>query len=442
MTFIKTTVEKAIKDSLVSEYFMYIKKKAEKKVEEQGFTVKEEHVNGCHSRDGVRKLNLLIEITEEIIKETGVHYKLVQKGKEFEPKHAETLFKDIENRIDRIKDEGIETTLDYRVDLMMYIEEVSVRNFNLNQRVYEEKRCPSRLLETKKDAYHEVFLIETGLGNPAMKFGNIMLKVIEENVEDQMTCTELLHILRVHQKEIFRSVHALISSSIKHLVHPNLLLSLPIENCEKVIKDTIIEESIICLGSNYLLNNYAISKVCKIKEDLVRVVQRTTQSKCANKDFIGTLFSNMKGLKKPHNDIEAYKMITVDNKATFAETLITQLLGPIHVQLESNIESWNVAKRKRLTEFVFEEMIGCLLCTIRRLHHFNMNQRRFRYQISLTVNEEKAKLPRTHICNEAVNPSTEIIIRSSNIFSGQRSQNKYNNSRFPRRRREKSLSKS
>ena len=162
MTFIKTTVEKAIRDSLGSEYFMYNKKKAGKKVEEEGFIVKEEHVNGSHTWDRVRKFIHLIEVTEEIIRETGVHYKRVQKGKEFEPKHAETLFKDIENRIDRIKDEGIETTLDYRVDLMMYIEELAVMNFCLNQKAYEENICPSRLLETKKDAYHEVFLIETG----------------------------------------------------------------------------------------------------------------------------------------------------------------------------------------------------------------------------------------------------------------------------------------
>ena len=447
LTFIKTTVEKAIKDSLGSEYFMYNRKKADfsHQFQEARFNVKQGHINGSHSLDRIRILFHLSVVTDEIVKETAAHYRRVQQGKEFEPKHAETLFKDIQKEIDRIKEIGIETTLDYRVDFMMYIEELAVRNFNLNQRAYEENVCPSTLLKIKKDAYRSVFLIETGPGNPAVGFGTIMLKIIEENVEDQLTCTKLLSILRTHQGGVFRGVQALITSSITNLVNPNISLRLSIEKFDKMIKDTITKESITCLGEGYLLINSAISKVNNIEEYLIHLVQRTVQSNCTNKDFIGTLFSNMKGLKKPHNDIEAYKMVTVENKSTFAGILISQLVSYIRRQLEANIESWNVAKiieKKRLTEFVFEEIVGCLICRVRKLHHFYFNHRRFRYQISLNIDEESAKLHRTtHNCNEPVDSGTEIIIQTGNIFSGQKSQGKYNTHRFPRRRREKSFSK-
>ena len=76
----------------------------------------------------------------------------------------------------------------------------------------------------------------------------------------------------------------------------------------------------------------------------------------------------MNGLKKPHNEIEAYKVLEVDDEVHFADVLITQLMGPMQKQLLMDIQSWNVARiveSKRLTEFTFKEVIG--RCTFDRL---------------------------------------------------------------------------
>ena len=130
------------------------------------------------------------------MKMTDAYYKRVEKGREFEQKHAETLFKDIQNMIEGIIINRVETTLDYKVDLMMHIGELAVRNFSLNQRTYEENRCPKKLLGKKRDAYYDIFLIATGLGDPAVEFSDIILKVTKENLEDRVNCTGLLNILR------------------------------------------------------------------------------------------------------------------------------------------------------------------------------------------------------------------------------------------------------
>ena len=142
-THIMTTVQNAIKDCLGTDYFRYIQKNTDKsnKFNHKGFVVKPQHANGG-TELAPHAFRYLWRSTEHIVKVTSGHYRRVEKGREFEQKHAETLFKDIQNRIERIKHEGIETTLDYKVDLMMHIGELAVRNFSLNQKAYEQYKCP------------------------------------------------------------------------------------------------------------------------------------------------------------------------------------------------------------------------------------------------------------------------------------------------------------
>ena len=300
--FIKTMVEKAVRDTLGPDYFMYIKKKADKsnKFDDQGFTVKQQHVRET-TKIAPHTLRQMREVTEEMVKRTSVHYKVVEKGREFEAKHVETLFKDIHNEIIQINKTGLEITLDYTVDLMMYIEELAVKNFFWNQRAYEENRCPRKLLEKKKKAYFEIFQIATGHGSPAMEFGEIILKVIEENLEDQVTCTELLDILRIHQGDIFRSAGNLEFVSVIEFLIGNSLTEyrLPIVEYKEKIKKTITEESIACLEKDNRLKSHAIAKLNAIIAEVKCSVETTVQSECESKDFVETLFSNMKGLKKP-----------------------------------------------------------------------------------------------------------------------------------------------
>ena len=192
-----------------------------------------------------------------------------------------------------------------------------------------------------------------------------------------------------------------------------------IEDYEKKIKDTISDKSVACLTEKNRLKKYAKSKLNTIIEDLKDAVVKTVRSDCESEDFIGTLFFNMKGLKKPHNDIEAYKMITVDNKDQFATTLISQLTGSIHEKLKNDIDDWDVARKveeKGLTQFVFKEIIGCLYC---KMQHDKFLQSgtygRRKYQIlsedNPCSNEEGEKQLRTHNCNGGVGSGNESFVK-------------------------------
>ena len=363
-TFIRTTVEKVIRDSLGSEYFMYNRKKAENSnmFDKRGIVIKQDHVNG-DTKLAPHTLRILMAATRTIMEETRVHYRKVEKGREFETKYAETLFKEIQNGIDCMKRSDLETALNYKVDLMMHIEELAVKNFCWNQRAYEENRCPRKLLEKKRDVYHEVFLIATCHEDPVLKFCSIILKLIRENLEDRMRCTGLLQILRDQKGDIFKSAEALQTSSIMKVWSQNGVREyhLSMEKYEEMIKETITEKSVACFEEGDHLKKYAKSNLNSIITELKDSIQKTVQCGYKSKDFIGTLFLNMKGLKKPHNDIEAYKVLEVDDKVHFADVLITQLMGPMQKQLLMDIQSWKVARivqSIRLTEFTFREIIG------------------------------------------------------------------------------------
>ena len=385
---IKTTVQNTIKASLGPDDFRYIQKKADisNEIGNKDFTFKQEHVNGGQKL-APHILRCLRRRTETIVKRAGLHYRKIEKGRKFEQKHAETLFKDIQNRIERIKHEGIETTLDYKVDLMMHIGELAVRDFSLNQTAYEEYRCPRRLLRKKRDAYYEIFLIATGLGNPAVEFGNIICKVTEENLEDRVTCTGLLNTLRIYG-DIFRSAESLITSSITDLMKDRFREhKLPLVQFETMIKDTIRKKCISCLEEKDRLQCIAKAKLFTVIGEMKDATEKTLYSNCKSKDFIGTLFAAMNGLRKPHNDIETYKMVTIDDKVQFAETLIAQLTGPIYEQLQNKIDSWDVARiieRKGFPEFAFKEIVGCLICSIKyRPYMDRLIDRSQNYQIQL-----------------------------------------------------------
>ena len=443
--FIKTTVEKTIRESLGPEYFIYNKKKADNshKFHDQGFIIKKCHVNGG-TRVIPNTLRQLKKVTELILKNTSAHYIKVEKGREFEAKHAETLFKDILNRIDQGKVTRsdylldstpnytflrtlarltrVDTTLDYKVDVMMHIEELAVRNFIWNQKVYEENRCPVILLERKRDAYHEIFLIATGKEDPAVGFSRIILKLIQENLEDRMTCTELLSILRKEQGNVFKRAEVLEHHSLctRWSQSGRMTYRLSIAKYKEMIKETITQKSIACFEDGDCLKIYAQSTLGTIISELNDTIQKTVRGKCKSKHFIGTMFSNMNGLKKPHNDIEAYKMLQVEDKKQFTCTLIAQLKGPIRQQLKKEIASWNIAKaieKKGLTEFVFNEVIGCLFCKVQQEGVFKVldRDRTYSYLRSVTVDDffhqdgQKGLQLKIHNCNESEGTGTEDV---------------------------------
>ena len=363
---IKASVQNIITSLLGPDVHRYHKKKQQMSTDttsnsantydEKGFDLQESHV----TRGNPVRLK---ERTATIVEQTSSHCRIVTGGKEYGQKDAETLFNDILTRIKHLKEEGIDTSLDYKVDLIIYMEELAVRNFILNQKTYVKKSSHQALLQKKREIYYKIFDAELGQGNSLVEMMNSLLKgIVESNLDDRLTHTELMQILRDHDGDVFRNTQALQASIMVDLLAKNNFKEYLryITDYEEVIRETLAKKSIESLEEDNHLKRLAKSKLSSIVEELKQAIKKTVVS--PNKDFIGTLFSNMKGLKKPHNDIEAYKMVTLDNKAKFADILIIQLTSSIQKQLEKDIDTWKVSSiidKKGLTDFAFNEIVGC-----------------------------------------------------------------------------------
>ena len=160
-----------------------------------------------------------------------------------------------------------------------------------------------------------------------------------------------------------------------------------------------------------LLKEHTTLILNRIIAEMKLAVDKTVRSNCRSEDFIQTLFSNMNDLKKPHNDIEAYKMVVVDDKVKFASSLINQL-GTIQNQLEQGIESWDIAtiiERKGLTEFIFKEIIGCPFCDLKSNYldyafdfYGNIFAEDVRYGVRLKLVEDSYEELVAHSCHRNV----------------------------------------
>ena len=325
---IKASVQSVITKLLGPDAYKYNKKKRDSsiKVGVKDFVVKDSHVaKGKVPQMARGNLTLLTKRTETVIEQTNGYCRTVTEDKQYEAKDAEMLFNEIPLRIKQLKDEEIDTSLDYKVDLILCIEELAVKTFTLNQNTYEEKRSVKAVLQKKKEIYYEVYVIKLGQRNSLVEMMNRFLKsIVRNNLEDRLTATELMQILRDQGGDVFRNTQALQASIMVDLLARNTFEGYLryITQYKDVIKETLTKRSIEILEEDNRLKLLAKSKLSSIIDELKSAIDRTVQSE--NNDFIGTLFSNMKGLKKPHDDMEAYKMVPFDDKEKFGSFLVTQ----------------------------------------------------------------------------------------------------------------------
>ena len=358
IVYIKASVERVIANLLAANVHKYNRRKSDSsnRIDMKDFKVKDSHV----TRGNLTRLK---ERTETVIKQTNDYFKMATEAKQYETKDAELLFNDILSQIKQLKEDGVDTSLDNKVDLMIHIGELAVIYFTFNQKTYEEKSSVPALLQKEKDIYYKVFVTKLGQRDSLVEMMNLFLKsVVKNHLEDRLTNTELMQILRDQEGDVFKSTQALQGSIMVDILAKDTFEGYLryITQYEEVIKETLTKRSIECLERDNRLKELAKSKLSTIIDELKLAINKTIERE--NNDFIGTLFSYMKGLKKPHNAIEAYKMVLFDDKEQFVSIPITQLMSSIKEQFEKDIESWETSsliREKDFTHFAFTEIVGC-----------------------------------------------------------------------------------
>ena len=306
--------------------------------------------------------------SNSIIESTSKFYdsRLCPEGKQFKQSTAEELFKDVIARIEKIKDKKFKITDDYKGELLHFIVNKAVTNFSAIHKKYC-REAPKTLLEQKRAAYRQIFFVQMGKGDGALTFCNVVLKkIIDLNVFQKMTCSDLLDVLRKHS--IFKDVRHFQTKMMENmLIEDQFDRYLQyITDYEQCVKQAMTKESTRFFEENERLKNLAKSKLKYVLVVLHRVVNKTVQDSGDSKSFISQLYNQMKvmkTLKIPHNEFKVF--LEIDNIPVtddFAEIIHEQLQETLQKNITKMIDSLDVSeflKKIGLTEFVFKEVLSC-----------------------------------------------------------------------------------
>ena len=343
----------------------------------QNFNIDGDHMQPRGHFPGVQKLfgfsfneqdfHRLQLHTEKIVEETTKFYdgKYFPDGKQFCRKDVEMLFKDVKERIESIHDERFKVTKEYEMGLMCYIEKQAVEGFTMMHRKYYQSNNPKGLLEKKKKSFHDLLVIKMGQGNAAAKFCETVLKdVILKNIEERLSCTELLHDLGVHCGDIFRDIKSIHASIMVNLIRENdeSKYLAYITNYEKYVKFESDKESFRHFAEKNRLKELGRTKLDQLITKILEAVEKTVDCSSHDASFIKTFFRKIDHLKISHDDAAGYRELDVADKEGFSGIIQQQLNGTVREDILKEIHSWDVLsklKKKNLTDFLFTEVVGC-----------------------------------------------------------------------------------
>ena len=209
-------------------------------------------------------------------------------------------------------------------------------------------------------------MIKMGQGNAAAKFcENVLKDMILKNIEDQLSCTELLHDLRVHCGQVFRDIKSLQASIMVDLYRQNKPSEYInyINSYELVVKRKLRKESEAYFLRGNRFNNLAQIKLDQIISIICESVEKTCSIHSSKKHVVEVFFSNVKNLKISHNEASAFLEIDVPDRRQFGAIVYEQLQSQVRYAVIEIIKFWSVVrklKEKSLTDFLFKEIVGCV----------------------------------------------------------------------------------
>ena len=377
---IEATVQMVLRELFGPEAHMYMQQHAvrsprnrkNRRPSQKGFSIeparhmeKKRHWNFFNDLNKQDIYRLKAE-SDKIIQETRKYYdpKMSQSAP-FNQKEVEMLFKDVLTRIDAITDERFKVKDEYRVELVAHIECLAIAGFTEMHQNYCKMNSPETLLGKKRKSYRDLFLTQMSQGDTIAKFCETVLKdMILKNIKEQLSCTELLHDLRVHCGDMFRDIKSVQASIMVDLYREKQFARYIsyITDYEGYVRHKLKMESIRYFHKENRLKALGKLKLEQLLSKVCDAVDKTVQTKSANDRLIKVLLSNIESLKVSHNEAAAYLELSVPDKKQFREIVRQQLKNAVKVDIIRVIKSWDVGKNledKGLAGFLFVELVGC-----------------------------------------------------------------------------------
>ena len=281
--------------------------------------------------------------------------------KQFNETDTETLFSEILQTINN----NFEITPRYKADMLRYAENMAVPVFMKMHRLYRENSSPEALLERKKKSYQKRFEVEMGEGDAAAEFcENVIKEMLRLNVEESLSCTDLLYELRTRMGEVFKDIRTLEASIMIDLFNQKECKKyyIYINYYKMFVKEKITEKFLEYFGQQDRYKKAAREKLEKITTNVLEGLDNAVGSACEGTQLITTFFSNMKRLKIQHENASGLKELNVKDKGQFGRIVREKIQRTIKNDIISMIDSWNIEEKlieKDLAGFIFSEIVGC-----------------------------------------------------------------------------------
>ena len=282
-------------------------------------------------------------------------------GKQFNETDAETVFSEILQNINN--NFGITTR--YKADMLRYAENMAVPVFMKMHALYSENSSPEALLGKKKKSYQKRFEVEMGEGDAAAEFcENVIKEILRLNVEEGLSCTDLLYELRTRRGEVFRDIRTLEASIMIDLFKKSQFQDyfIYINGYEILVKKKIAEKFLEYFSQHDRYKKTAREKLEQITSIVLKGLDDTVASTSDGAKFVKTFFSNIKKLKIQHEKASGLRELNVKDKVQFGIIVRKKVQMTIKEDIIQWINSWDIVEKleeKRLAEFIFSELVGC-----------------------------------------------------------------------------------
>ena len=144
-----------------------------------------------------------------------------------------------------------------------------------------------------------------GHGDAAAKFcETILWDIILMNNDEQLSCTELLHDLRVHCGEMFKDIKSIHASIMVELYREDNFDSFVqyITQYEEYVKQKISKESTMYFTKGNKLATLAQAKIDQLISIIQTAMDETITSPSVEENFMETFFSKIDNLKISYNE--------------------------------------------------------------------------------------------------------------------------------------------
>ena len=339
--------------------------------------------------------------TDRMINEVQQYFEAPEpsEGKQFNQRDAEFLIKDILEQIDKFSDERFSVNDDYKIGLLHQIERLAVAGFTSLHEKYCSRGSPEALLARKKMGYKAPFSESLGHGSAASKFcENVLKDMILDNLEEHLSCAELLNELRENCGNLFRDIKSLQASimvdllredkferhleyitnykgsmknkimqeSTEYFIKASIMVDLLredkferhleyITNYKGSMKNKIMQESTEYFIKAARLKNMALDKLGSMIAVILEALENTVKSLCTNQDFIPTFLRSLE-CQYSREEAGGYLELEVQSQEQFQTIIDRKLNGQVRESIVHSIMSWDagkVLKRKGIRRFHF-----------------------------------------------------------------------------------------